>query len=141
MGFTPNETAILDEINTNTLEGIAAVAQVQLRCMPDRQCPVRHPWPPCWVPMNNWVSIWPAPADCVQLQRLVPAPQAAPRVLFMRAFAHLFEAKPSGLNTLNILRSNPHMIELQQSINQAVIDDFAAAKEAVRVSGAGATSW
>lgn len=53
----------------------------------------------------------------------------------MRAFAHLFEAKPSGLNTLNILRSNPHMIELQQSINQAVIDDFAAAKEAVRVSG------
>lgn len=56
----------------------------------------------------------------------------------MRAFAHLFEAKPSGLNTLNILRSNLHMVELQQSIDQAVIDDFAAAKEAVRVSGAGA---
>lgn len=60
--------------------------------------------------------------------------QAAPRVLFMRAFAHLFEGKPSGLNTLNILRSNGHMNALQHAINQAVIDDFTAAKEAVRVS-------
>lgn len=40
MGFTPNETAILDEINANTLEGIAAVAQVRLWCMLDRQCSV-----------------------------------------------------------------------------------------------------
>lgn len=62
--------------------------------------------------------------------------QAAPRVLFMRAFAHLFEGKPSGLNTLNILRGNGHMIELHHSINQTEIDDFAAAKDAVRV-GAG----
>lgn len=28
MAFTPNETAILDEINANTLEGIVSVAQV-----------------------------------------------------------------------------------------------------------------
>ena len=28
MAFTPNETAILDEINANTLEGIVFVAQV-----------------------------------------------------------------------------------------------------------------
>lgn len=62
--------------------------------------------------------------------------QAAPRVLFMRAFAHLFDGKPSGLNTLNILRGNSHMIALQQSINQTVIDDFTAAREAVRVSDA-----
>lgn len=63
--------------------------------------------------------------------------QAAPRVLFMRAFAHLFDGKPSGLNTLNILRGNSHMIALQHSINQTVIDDFTAAREAVRVSDAG----
>lgn len=55
--------------------------------------------------------------------------------MFMRAFAHLFEGKPSGLNTLNILRSNSYMIGLQHSINQTVIDDFTAAREAVRVSG------
>lgn len=60
--------------------------------------------------------------------------QAAPRVMFMRSFAHLFEGKPSGLNTLNILRGNSHMVALQHSINSAVIDDFAAAREAVRVS-------
>lgn len=60
--------------------------------------------------------------------------QAAPRVMFMRAFAHLFEGKPSGLNTLNILRGNSYMIGLQHSINQTVIDDFTAAREAVRVS-------
>jgi hypothetical protein len=30
MTFTPNETAILDEINANTLEGIVSVAQVIL---------------------------------------------------------------------------------------------------------------
>jgi hypothetical protein len=77
----------------------------------------------------------------VHLQhRCLSGPQAALRVLFMRAFAHLFEAKPSGLNTLNILRNNPHMIELQQAINQAVIDDFAAAKEAVRVRAGGDTA-
>jgi hypothetical protein len=58
-------------------------------------------------------------------------------VLFMRAFAHLFDGKPSGLNTLNILRGNSHMIALQHSINQTAIDDFTAAREAVRVSGAG----
>jgi hypothetical protein len=60
--------------------------------------------------------------------------QAAPRVMFMRAFAHLFEGKPSGLNTLNILRGNSYMIGLQHSINQTVIDDFTYAREAVRVS-------
>lgn len=57
-------------------------------------------------------------------------------MLFMRAFARLFEGKPSGLNTLNILRSNSYMIGLQHSINQTVIDDFTAAREAVRVSAA-----
>lgn len=52
----------------------------------------------------------------------------------MRAFAHLFEGKPSGLNTLNILRSMGYLTSLRGSINQTIIDDFSAAKEAVRVS-------
>lgn len=52
----------------------------------------------------------------------------------MRAFAHLFDGKPSGLNTINIMRSNPHLVSLHHAINQTVIDDFVAAKEAVRVS-------
>lgn len=30
MAFTPNETAIMDEINSNTLEGIVSVAQVRV---------------------------------------------------------------------------------------------------------------
>jgi hypothetical protein len=60
-------------------------------------------------------------------------PQGAPRLLFMRAFAHLFEGKPSGLNTVNILRSMPHLTQLRAAINQTIIDDFTAAREAVRV--------
>lgn len=60
--------------------------------------------------------------------------QGAPRLLFMRAFAHLFEGKPSGLNTVNILRNMPHLTQLRAAINQTVIDDFTAAREAVRVS-------
>jgi hypothetical protein len=51
----------------------------------------------------------------------------------MRAFAHLFEGKPSGLNTVNILRSMPHLTQLRAAINQTIIDDFTAAREAVRV--------
>lgn len=68
------------------------------------------------------------------IAHVVACLQAAPRVLFMRAFTHLYEGKPSGLNTLNILRSNGHMVALQHAINQTVIDDFTAAREAVRVS-------
>jgi hypothetical protein len=59
----------------------------------------------------------------------------------MRAFAHLFDGKPSGLNTLNILRAMPHLSALHQAINQAVVGDFAAAREAVRVSRACGGSW
>lgn len=60
-------------------------------------------------------------------------PQGAPRLLFMRAFAHLFEGKPSGLNTLNILRNMVHLTSLRAAINQTIIDDFTAAREAVKV--------
>jgi hypothetical protein len=80
---------------------------------------------PCWKP-------------CIFRKLLCPGcrcllPQGAPRLLFMRAFAHLFEGKPSGLNTVNILRSMPHLTQLRAAINQTVIDDFTAAREAVRV--------
>lgn len=51
----------------------------------------------------------------------------------MRAHAHLFDGKPSGLNILNVLRGNPHLTALRAAINEAVIDDFSAAREAVRV--------
>lgn len=85
MSFTPNETAILDELNNNTIEGVVAVAQ------------------------------------------------AAPRLVFMRAFAPYFEGKPSGLNAVNIIRSMPYFNTLRARINEAVISDFSAAKEAVKV--------
>jgi hypothetical protein len=38
MAFTPNETAILDEVNTNTLEGIVSVAQVGFQAPPGASC-------------------------------------------------------------------------------------------------------
>jgi hypothetical protein len=46
--------------------------------------------------------------------------QAAPRVLFMRAFSHLFDARPSGLNPLTVLRGAPEFVATRQRINEAV---------------------
>jgi hypothetical protein len=60
------------------------------------------------------------------------ATQAAPRVLFMRAFAYLFEARPSGLNPLAILRASPEFSAARQGVNEAVAGDFAAARDAAR---------
>jgi hypothetical protein len=55
MGFTPNETAILDEINANTLEGISAVAQVRLlQCsLLNQQQSVCSPYRPVGVPWGK----------------------------------------------------------------------------------------
>lgn len=55
----------------------------------------------------------------------------------MRAFAHLFDAKPSGLNALSILRGSGQLTALRGAINQAVLDDYAAARDAVRELDAG----
>jgi len=38
----------------------------------------------------------------------------------MRAFAYLFEARPSGLNPLSVLRSSPEFVSARQRINQAI---------------------
>jgi dynein heavy chain, axonemal len=85
MSFSPSEMSILEELNSNTLEGITSLIQ------------------------------------------------AAPRVLFMRAFAHLFDGKPNGLNLLAILKSMPRFSTLRTAINQAIIDDFSSARDAIKV--------
>jgi hypothetical protein len=54
-------------------------------------------------------------------------------VLFMRAFAYLFEARPSGLNPLTILRASPEFVSARQRINEAVAGDFAVGPTAGRV--------
>jgi hypothetical protein len=53
-------------------------------------------------------------------------------VLFMRAFAPLFDARPSGLNPLAILRASPDFAAARQGVNEAVAGDFAAARDAAR---------
>lgn len=50
----------------------------------------------------------------------------------MRAFAYLFESRPSGLNPLAILRASPDFAAARQRINEAVAGDFAAARDAAR---------
>lgn len=44
-----------------------------------------------------------------------------------------FEGKPSGLNPPNIIRTTPHFIQLRAGINAAVLEDYAAARESVKV--------
>ncbi|KAI8468855.1 MAG: dynein heavy chain, N-terminal region 2-domain-containing protein [Monoraphidium minutum] len=58
---------------------------------------------------------------------------AAPRVLFMRAFGYLFDARPSGLNPLATLRASPEFVAARQAINAAVAGDFTALRDAARV--------
>jgi hypothetical protein len=50
----------------------------------------------------------------------------------MRAFAHLFDARPSGPNPHSILCAAPEFASARQGINEAVAGDFAAAREAAR---------
>lgn len=38
------------------------------------------------------------------IEGTITVSQAVPRLLFMRAFSHYFEGKPSGLNPMNIIR-------------------------------------
>jgi hypothetical protein len=52
----------------------------------------------------------------------------------MRAFAYHFNGKPSGLNTVNIIRSMPAYVALRARINEVVLADYAAVREASRVS-------
>lgn len=66
-----------------------------------------------------------------------PRPQAAPRVLYMRAFAHLFESRPAGPSPAGALRAAPEWAAARQAINEALAGDFAAAREAARCGGLG----
>lgn len=61
------------------------------------------------------------------------ASQAAPRILYMRAFAQYFTGKPSGLNIRNIICSSPRYQQLTHDIDTTVAEDFAAAGEYVNV--------
>lgn len=45
-------------------------------------------------------------------------------MLFMRAFAYLFDARPSGLNPLAILRAAPAFVLARRRINEAVAGDY-----------------
>ncbi len=44
-----------------------------------------------------------------------------------------FDGKPSGLNAVNIVRAAPRFVALRARINEAIIHDYALAKEAVKV--------
>jgi dynein heavy chain, axonemal len=64
---------------------------------------------------------------------LVSVAHQAPRLLFMRAFSHYFDGKPVGINPLNIIRSTPLFQELRQKVTDTIVDDYAAAREYIKV--------
>jgi dynein heavy chain len=64
---------------------------------------------------------------------MLTASQAAPRILYMRAFAQYFTGKPSGLNIRNIICSSPRFLKLLTDIDETVTEDYAAAGEYVNV--------
>jgi hypothetical protein len=57
----------------------------------------------------------------------------APRILYMRAFTHLFMGKPSGLNVRNIVCQSTRFCGLLADINATLAHDYAAATEYVTV--------
>lgn len=48
-------------------------------------------------------------------------------------FLQYFEGKPSGLNPVSIVRATPRFVDLRESITDAVLADFHAATEYVKV--------
>ena len=58
---------------------------------------------------------------------------AAPRIMYMRAFASLFAGRPSGLHVRNIILAAPRFNSLLEEINATIAEDFAAARDYVRV--------
>lgn len=58
---------------------------------------------------------------------------AAPRIMYMRAFASLFAGRPSGLHVRNIILAAPRFNALIEDLNSTIAEDFAAAREYVRV--------
>lgn len=64
---------------------------------------------------------------------MLNAVHAAPRIMYMRAFASLFAGRPSGLHVRNIILAAPRFNALLEDLNATIAEDFAAAREYVRV--------
>eukprot|EP00201_Polytomella_parva_P020499 CAMPEP_0175042260 /NCGR_PEP_ID=MMETSP0052_2-20121109/2450_1 /TAXON_ID=51329 ORGANISM="Polytomella parva, Strain SAG 63-3" /NCGR_SAMPLE_ID=MMETSP0052_2 /ASSEMBLY_ACC=CAM_ASM_000194 /LENGTH=3805 /DNA_ID=CAMNT_0016305023 /DNA_START=33 /DNA_END=11446 /DNA_ORIENTATION=+ len=67
------------------------------------------------------------------VEGIINMAQQAPRLIFMRAFASYFDGKPSGLNPTTIIRSTPYFVQLRTSINDTIVDDFASARDYVKL--------
>ncbi|KAG2451278.1 hypothetical protein HYH02_003884 [Chlamydomonas schloesseri] len=67
------------------------------------------------------------------MEGIIGLAQQAPRLIFMRAFTQYFEGKPSGLNPASVIRASPYFGELRAAINNTVHEDYAAAREYVKL--------
>ncbi|KXZ55711.1 DHC8 protein [Gonium pectorale] len=67
------------------------------------------------------------------IEGIIGLAQQAPRLIFMRAFAQYFDGKPSGLNPGSVIRSSPNFNTLRNSISSSIQEDFAAAREYVKI--------
>ncbi|GLC47993.1 hypothetical protein PLESTB_000047400 [Pleodorina starrii] len=67
------------------------------------------------------------------IEGIIGLAQQAPRLIFMRAFAQYFDGKPSGLNPSSVIRSMPLFNDLRNSITSSIQEDFAAARDYVKL--------
>lgn len=86
-------------------------------------------FPGCHLRCLGNVEVSPGPA-CVGVLNTV---HAAPRIMYMRAFASLFAGRPSGLHVRNIILAAPRFNALLEELNATIAEDFSAAREYVRV--------
>jgi hypothetical protein len=55
----------------------------------------------------------------------------------MRTFAPYFDGKPSGLNPPAIIRNNLYFQDLRMKINESISQDYASARDYVKVIRSG----
>jgi dynein heavy chain, axonemal len=59
--------------------------------------------------------------------------QAAPRILYMRAFAQLFQGRPSGLHIRNVINTTPRFVRLLADISSTLSEDYATGRECAKL--------
>lgn len=70
---------------------------------------------------------------CIALAGVLSTVQAAPRILYMRAFAQLFQGRPSGLHIRNVISTTPHFVKLLADVSETLSEDYATGRECARL--------
>lgn len=61
------------------------------------------------------------------------AVQASPRILYMRAFAQLFQGRPSGLHIRNTICTSPRYERILEDITTTLSEDYSTGRDCAKL--------